>query len=103
FSRDWSSDVCSSDLESMLPEVKSSSEVYGKTSSELGNRRIPIDGIAGDQQAALFGQMCIKKGMAKNTYGTGCFLLMNIGNKPVKSENKLVTTIGWKIGDEVVY
>ena len=89
--------------ESMLPEVKSSSEIYGETSKELGSRSIPIAGIAGDQQAALFGQMCIKKGMAKNTYGTGCFLLMNIGNKPVKSENKLVTTIGWKIGKEVVY
>lgn len=89
--------------ESMLPEVKSSSEVYGETSTELGSRPIPIAGIAGDQQAALFGQMCLKKGMAKNTYGTGCFLLMNIGNKPVKSENKLVTTIGWKIGKEVVY
>jgi len=89
--------------ESMLPEVKSSSEIYGQTSTELGIRPIPIAGIAGDQQAALFGQMCIKKGMAKNTYGTGCFLLMNIGNKPVKSENKLVTTIGWKIGKEVVY
>ncbi|MFD1166844.1 glycerol kinase GlpK [Sphingobacterium daejeonense] len=89
--------------ESMLPEVKSSSEVYGETSIELGSRRIPIAGIAGDQQAALFGQMCTKKGMAKNTYGTGCFLLMNIGNKPVKSENKLVTTIGWQIGKEVVY
>lgn len=89
--------------ESLLPEVKSSSEVYGETSTELGSRPIPIAGIAGDQQAALFGQMCIKKGMAKNTYGTGCFLLMNIGNKPVKSENKLVTTIGWKIGKEVVY
>ncbi|WP_313366947.1 glycerol kinase GlpK [Sphingobacterium mizutaii] len=89
--------------ESLLPEVKSSSEVYGETSTELGSRPIPIAGIAGDQQAALFGQMCIKKGMAKNTYGTGCFLLMNIGNKPVKSENKLVTTIGWKIGKEVIY
>lgn len=89
--------------ESLLPEVKSSSEVYGETSTELGSRPIPIAGIAGDQQAALFGQMCLKKGMAKNTYGTGCFLLMNVGNKPVKSENKLVTTIGWKIGKEVVY
>ncbi len=88
---------------SMLPEVKSSSEIYGETSGELGSRQIPIAGIAGDQQAALFGQMCLKKGMAKNTYGTGCFLLMNVGNKPVKSKNKLVTTIGWKIGKEVVY
>jgi len=89
--------------ESLLPEVKSSSEVYGETSLELGNRSVPIAGIAGDQQAALFGQMCIKKGMAKNTYGTGCFLLMNVGEKPVKSSNKLVTTIAWKIGDKVNY
>ncbi len=88
---------------SILPEVKSSSEIYGETSTELGSKSIPIAGIAGDQQAALFGQMCLKKGMAKNTYGTGCFLLMNVGNKPVKSENKLVTTIGWKIGKDVVY
>lgn len=88
---------------SMLPEVKSSSEIYGETSGELGSRQIPIAGIAGDQQAALFGQMCLKKGMAKNTYGTGCFLLMNVGNKPVKSQNKLVTTIAWKIGKEVNY
>ncbi|MVZ66840.1 glycerol kinase GlpK [Sphingobacterium sp. DK4209] len=88
---------------SVLPEVKSSSEIYGETSGDLGSRQIPIAGIAGDQQAALFGQMCLKKGMAKNTYGTGCFLLMNVGNKPVYSKNKLVTTIGWKIGKEVVY
>lgn len=89
--------------ESLLPEVKSSSEVYGETSLELGSRSIPIAGIAGDQQAALFGQMCLKKGMAKNTYGTGCFLLMNVGEKPVKSSNKLVTTIAWKIGNQVNY
>ena len=88
---------------SILPEVKSSSEIYGETSKELGSKSIPIAGIAGDQQAALFGQMCLKKGMAKNTYGTGCFLLMNVGTKPVKSENKLVTTIAWKIGKEVIY
>lgn len=89
--------------ESMLPEVKSSSEIYGETSSELGAKQIPIAGIAGDQQAALFGQMCIAKGMVKNTYGTGCFLLMNIGNKPVISTNKLVTTVAWKIGNDVAY
>ena len=88
---------------SMLPEVKSSSEVYGETSSEVGARPIPIAGIAGDQQAALFGQMCLEKGMAKNTYGTGCFLLMNVGDKPVQSKNKLVTTIGWQIGEKVTY
>ena len=89
--------------ESMLPQVCSSSEVYGETSTELGARPIPIAGIAGDQQAALFGQLCTKKGMVKNTYGTGCFLLMNIGSKPVISKHQLVTTIAWKIGKEVNY
>lgn len=88
---------------SMLPEVCSSSEVYGETSTELGTNRIPIAGIAGDQQAALFGQLCTQKGMVKNTYGTGCFLLMNIGNEPVISRNHLVTTVAWKIGEEVNY
>lgn len=88
---------------SMLPKVCSSSEIYGHTAVEIGNTRIPIAGIAGDQQAALFGQLCTKKGMVKNTYGTGCFLLMNIGNKPVISTNKLVTTIAWQIGNEVIY
>lgn len=88
---------------SMLPEVKSSSELYGHTALEIGNVNIPIAGIAGDQQAALFGQLCTEEGMAKNTYGTGCFLLMNIGDKPVISKNKLVTTVAWKIGDEVKY
>lgn len=88
---------------SMLPEVKSSSELYGYTSLEIGHVNIPIAGIAGDQQAALFGQLCTEEGMAKNTYGTGCFLLMNIGNKPVISKNKLVTTVAWKIGNEVKY
>src|SRR5690606_37401308 len=83
--------------------VCSSSEVYGETSTELGARPIPIAGIAGDQQAALFGQLCTKKGMVKNTYGTGCFLLMNIGSKPVISKHQLVTTIAWKIGKEVNY
>lgn len=88
---------------SMLPEVKSSSEVVGETSGFLFATRIPIAGIAGDQHAALFGQMCIKPGMVKNTYGTGCFMLMNIGEKPVLSNHKLVTTIAWKIGDQVHY
>ncbi|RLD23727.1 MAG: glycerol kinase [Bacteroidetes bacterium] len=87
---------------SMLPEVKSSSEHYGDAQIE-GNLTIPITGIAGDQQAALFGQMCIENEMAKCTYGTGCFLVMNTGNKPVVSNNKLLTTIGWQIGDEVTY
>ncbi|WP_161887871.1 glycerol kinase GlpK [Pontibacter russatus] len=88
---------------SMLPEVKSSSEVVGETSASLFAARIPIAGIAGDQHAALFGQMCTRPGMVKNTYGTGCFMLMNIGNKPILSTHKLVTTVAWKIKDEVQY
>ncbi|HMR17961.1 MAG TPA: glycerol kinase GlpK [Sphingobacterium sp.] len=88
---------------SLLPQVCSSSEVYGETSQELINANIPIAGIAGDQQSALFGQLCTSVGMAKNTYGTGCFLLMNIGNKPIISKNKLVTTVAWKIGNQVNY
>ncbi len=87
----------------ILPKVVSSSEIIGKTHTGLFEVEIPIAGIAGDQQAALFGQQCTKKGMVKNTYGTGCFLLMNTGNKPVYSENNLLTTIAWKIGDEVTY
>jgi glycerol kinase len=87
---------------SMLPEVRSSSEVYGETAGLL-HSSIPVAGIAGDQQAALFGQMCIEPGMVKNTYGTGCFMMMNIGNKPIESKNKLLTTIAWKIGDETQY
>lgn len=87
----------------MLPQVKSSSEVYGETAGKLLAANIPIAGIAGDQQAALFGQMCTQKGMVKNTYGTGCFMLMNIGDKPIHSKNKLVTTVAWKIGDNVQY
>ncbi|MBA9076662.1 MULTISPECIES: glycerol kinase GlpK [Rufibacter] len=88
---------------SMLPTVASSSEVVGETSSSLFATRIPIAGIAGDQQAALFGQMCTKPGMVKNTYGTGCFMLMNIGEKPILSKHKLVTTVAWKIKDQVHY
>lgn len=87
----------------MLPEVKSSSEVYGETSGQLLGTKVPIAGIAGDQQAALFGHICVKPGMVKNTYGTGCFMLMNIGDKPVLSKNNLITTIAWKIGDKVQY
>ena len=87
--------------ESMLPKVCSSSEIYG-TTSLLGGE-IPIAGIAGDQQSALFGQMCTESGMVKNTYGTGCFLLMNTGTKPVVSRNNLLTTVAWKIGDTVNY
>ena len=88
---------------SMLPEVKDSSEVYGKCSKHILGAEIPIAGIAGDQQAALFGQQCWDKGNAKNTYGTGCFLLMNTGEKPVFSENGLVTTIAWGIDGKVQY
>jgi glycerol kinase len=88
---------------SVLPEVKSSSKVYGHTQQILSAANIPVAGIAGDQQAALFGQMCTKPGMVKNTYGTGCFMLMNTGNAPVMSKNNLLTTIAWKIGGEVLY
>jgi glycerol kinase len=87
----------------ILPVVKASSEVYGVTSEELLGVKIPVSGIAGDQQAALFGQMCVKKGMVKNTYGTGCFVVMNTGSKPIASKHKLLTTIGWQIGGEVTY
>ncbi|RPD50577.1 glycerol kinase GlpK [Paracnuella aquatica] len=87
----------------MLPEVKSSSELYGHTAGRLLAHRIPIAGIAGDQQAALFGQQCTRPGMVKNTYGTGCFMLMNIGSQPVLSQNNLLTTVAWKIGNEVQY
>jgi len=88
---------------SMLPDVRSSSEIYGETAANILAARIPIAGIAGDQQAALFGQLCTKAGMVKNTYGTGCFMLMNIGDKPVLSNNNLVTTIAWKLGENVSY
>lgn len=86
---------------SMLPEVKTSSEVYGHTKTTIFAHEVPISGIAGDQQAALFGQMCIEPGAIKNTYGTGCFVMLNTGEKPVKSENNLLTTIAWKIGDKI--
>lgn len=89
--------------ESMLPEVKQSSEIYGETSTTLFASKIPIAGIAGDQQAALFGQMCVQEGDTKNTYGTGCFMLMNTGNKPVQSKNNLLTTVAWKVNDKVTY
>ncbi len=89
--------------ESMMPEVKSSSEVYGYTKTTLFAHEVPIAGIAGDQQAALFGQMCTEPGSVKNTYGTGCFLLMNSGERPIMSSNNLLTTVAWKIGDKVNY
>lgn len=87
----------------MLPDVKPSSYVYGKTSKELFGTEIPISGAAGDQQAALFGQACFDPGMAKNTYGTGCFMLMNTGEKPVASKNGLLTTIAWGLDGKVEY
>jgi glycerol kinase len=88
--------------ESMLPEVRSSSDIYGHTIGQFSTE-IPVAGIAGDQQAALFGQMCIEPGMVKNTYGTGCFMMMNIGSKPIESKSRLLTTIAWKIGNETSY
>ena len=89
--------------ESMMPEVKSSSEVYGYTKGTILACEVPIGGMAGDQQAALFGQMCTEPGSVKNTDGTGCFLLMNSGEKPIMSSNNLLTTVAWKIGDTVNY
>jgi glycerol kinase len=87
----------------MLPQVKSSSEVFGETAEQILAAKIPIAGIAGDQQAALFGQMCTEKGVVKNTYGTGCFMLMNIGDKPILSKNNLVTTVAWQVNGKVQY
>ena len=89
--------------ESMMPEVKSSSEVYGNAKGTIFGSEVPIGGMAGDQQAALFGQMCTEPGSVKNTYGTGCFMLMNSGEKPIMSSNNLLTTVAWKIGDTVNY
>ena len=88
---------------SMLPEVRASSEVYGTVSARYLEHPVPIAGIAGDQQAALFGQLCTEKGMLKNTYGTGCFLLMNTGDEAVTSKNNLLTTIAWKVGGKTTY
>ncbi|MEO8406786.1 MAG: glycerol kinase GlpK, partial [Chitinophagaceae bacterium] len=87
----------------LLPEVKPSSHIYGVTGSFVPDSRIPIAGIAGDQQAALFGQQCTQPGMVKNTYGTGCFMLMNTGEKAISSKNNLLTTIAWKINDKTEY
>ena len=102
---DWDEDIMN-ELEiprSMLPKPMPSSCVYGHTDASFFGGEIPIGGAAGDQQAALFGQTCFHEGEAKNTYGTGCFLLMNTGNKPVFSENGLVTTIAWGLEGEVSY
>lgn len=89
--------------DSMLPEVYANDEIIALTSGKLISTKIPISGVLGDQQAAMFGQLCIEKGMVKNTYGTGCFLMLNTGKTPVESNNKLITTIAWKINDEVTY
>ncbi len=88
---------------SMLPEVRSSSEIYGLTQSSFTAASVPVSGMAGDQQSALFGQMCTEQGMVKNTYGTGCFMLMNTGDKAVPSKNNLLTTVAWKINGQVQY
>lgn len=102
---DWDDDIL--DLldipRSILPEVRSSSEIFTNTVDKLQIANVPIAGIAGDQQAALFGQMCTKPGMVKNTYGTGAFMVMNTGEKPITSDNNLLTTIAWKIGNNVQY
>jgi glycerol kinase len=89
--------------QSMLPEVKQCSELYGETENSLFADKIPIAGIAGDQHAALFGQMCLDKAMVKNTYGTGCFMLMNIGDHFIESKNNLLTTVAWKINGKIQY
>lgn len=88
---------------SILPEVHDSSEIYDYSNTTFFASKVPIAGIAGDQQAAMFGQMCVDRGMVKNTYGTGCFILLNTGDKPFISKNNLVTTIAWKIGDQINY
>lgn len=88
---------------SMMPEVKSCSEVMAHTKTTIFAHEIPIAGVAGDQQSALFGQMCVDPGAIKNTYGTGCFVMLNIGDKPILSKNGLLTTVAWKIGDKVNY
>ena len=88
---------------SMLPEVKSCSELFGYTKTTIFAHEVPIAGVAGDQQAALFGQMCTEPGSIKNTYGTGCFVMLNTGDSPVISKNNLLTTVAWKIGDTVNY
>jgi glycerol kinase len=87
----------------ILPEVRQSSEIYGNTETGIFGGEIPISGIAGDQQAALFGQLCFQEGMAKNTYGTGCFLLMNTGDKLIESKKGLLTTIAWGLNGKVEY
>ena len=99
----WDEDLCKlfNIPTCMLPEVKPSCADFGEVS--LLHENVHIEGVAGDQQAALFGQICTSKGECKNTYGTGCFMLMNIGNKPTLSKNGLLTTVAWQIGDEITY
>src|SRR5699024_5682889 len=87
----------------ILPEVHDSSEVYGATKTTIFAHEVPIAGIAGDQQAAMFGQMCLEPGMLKNTYGTGSFIMFNIGDKPILSENNLLSTIGWRSNGKTTY
>jgi glycerol kinase len=87
----------------LLPQVRASSEIYGEVTTTLGLGSIPIAGIAGDQQASLFGQRCVSPGLTKNTYGTGCFMLQNTGVRPVSSANRLLTTVAWKIGERMEY
>lgn len=102
---DWDDELCEilGVPRCMLPDVRPSSGSFGEVDVSLFGRSIPIAGVAGDQQAATFGQTCFQSGDAKNTYGTGCFLLMNTGSEPVTSQHGLLTTVGWKIGDDVTY
>ena len=102
---DWDNDLLEmfSIPKEVLPEVRPSSFIYGKTEPNLFKKKIAISGIAGDQQAALFGQNCIEPGMVKNTYGTGCFMLMNTGEEPIRSDHNLLTTIAWMLNDRVEY
>lgn len=104
-SRTWDETLCElfEVPQSMLPKVTSCSEAIGHTEASLFSAPIPIAGMAGDQQAALFGQMCTKEGMIKNTYGTGCFIIMNTGDTPKVSHNNLLTTVAWQLGDRVTY
>ena len=103
--RDWDDELLALfDVpRAMLPEVRSSSEVYGETDADLLGGAMPIAGAAGDQQAALFGQACFEPGTAKNTYGTGCFMLLNTGERPVASTKGLVTTVAWRLGSRTTY
>src|SRR5262249_45913351 len=87
----------------MLPEIRSSSEIYGHTDASVLGASVPIAGVAGDQQAATFGQACFEPGSAKNTYGTGCFMLLNTGSTAVRSTHGLLTTVGWRLGGTTIY